>query len=42
LLPEDPSKKKKLRATLQMQLGTYYLERLVFGINNFLQQQEAD
>lgn len=28
ILPEDASKKKKLRATLQMQLARYYLERL--------------
>ena len=36
ILPPDPSKKKKLRATLQMQLARYYLERLVFGVNNWI------
>ena len=33
LLPKETDKKKKLKATLQMQLGRYYLERLVFGVN---------
>lgn len=40
ILPSDLSKKRKLRATLQMQLARYYLERLVFGVNNFVQNKE--
>lgn len=40
ILPIDLSKKKKLRATLQMQMGRYYKNRLIFHVNNFLQQKE--
>jgi hypothetical protein len=32
LLPEDQTKKKKLRAALQNQLGKYFLERLRFAV----------
>ena len=32
LLPDDVSKKKKLRAALQNQLGKYFLERLKFAV----------
>ena len=32
LLPDDISKKKKLRAALQNQLGKYFLERLKFAV----------
>jgi hypothetical protein len=39
LLPHDLSKKKKLRASLQVNLARYYLERLIFGVNNFLNNQ---
>ena len=28
ILPDDNTRKKKLRATLQMQLGRYYMERM--------------
>jgi hypothetical protein len=28
ILPEDNTRKKKLRATLQMQLGRYYMDRM--------------
>jgi hypothetical protein len=41
ILPSDLSKKRKLRATLQMQLARYYLERLQFGVNNYIQNKEA-
>ena len=34
ILPEDQTKKKKLRATLQMQFARYYLERLTVGGQN--------
>lgn len=45
LLPEDLSKKKKLRAALQNQLGKYFLERLKFAStqnknNIFISQNE--
>jgi len=32
MLPSDPKKKKKLRATIAMQLGKYYAQRLADGI----------
>ncbi len=32
ILPPDPSKRKKLRATVAMQLGKYYAQRLTNGI----------
>ncbi|CDW81364.1 kif1-binding protein homolog [Stylonychia lemnae] len=41
ILPGDLSKKRKLRATLQMQLARYYLERLVFGVQNYVKNNEA-
>jgi hypothetical protein len=31
----DLTKKRKLRATLQMHLARYYLERLAFGVTNY-------
>jgi hypothetical protein len=31
IMPSDASQKKKLRATLQMQLARYYQERLTVG-----------
>ena len=40
ILPKDISKKKKLRATLQMQIARYYLERLKFGVLNYVNQRE--
>ncbi|MCQ2817587.1 MAG: hypothetical protein MJ252_10015 [archaeon] len=45
LLPEDLTKKKKLRAALQNQLGKYFLERLKFAVqqnknNIFISQNE--
>ena len=33
LLPEDVTKKKKLRAAVQKQLGKYFLERLRFAVS---------
>eukprot|EP00347_Sterkiella_histriomuscorum_P007379 403349164 len=41
ILPSDLGKKRKLRATLQMQLARYYLERLVFGVQNYVQNKEV-
>jgi hypothetical protein len=38
ILPSDLTKKRKLRATLQMQLGRYYLQRLIFGITNYKEE----
>lgn len=38
LLPEEPTKKKKLRASLQMQLGKYFLERLRFAVKQTREQ----
>jgi hypothetical protein len=38
LLPEDPNKKKKLRAGIQMQLGKYFLERLKFAVRQTREQ----
>lgn len=40
ILPQDLNKKRKLRATFQMQLARYYLERLNFGVNNYVSQRE--
>jgi len=40
VLPIDLGKKKKLRATLQMQMGRYYKNRLIFHVDNFLQSKE--
>lgn len=40
ILPGDLGKKKKLRALLQLNLAKYYLERLVFGVNNHLENLE--
>jgi hypothetical protein len=37
ILPPDLSKKKKLRAYLQLSLARYYLKRLTFGVTNFQQ-----
>ena len=42
ILPIELSKKRKLRATIQMQLGKYYLEKLIFGVSAFLQQADAN
>ena len=33
---------KKLRASLQVALARYYLQRLVFGVNNYLNNQELN
>jgi hypothetical protein len=38
LLPEDANKKKKLRASLHMQLGKYFLERLRFAVRQTREQ----
>jgi tetratricopeptide (TPR) repeat protein len=38
LLPEDPLKKKKLRAALQNQLGKYFLERMKFAVRQTREQ----
>ena len=38
LLPEDLNKKKKLRASIQNQLGKYFLERLRFAIIRIKEQ----
>ena len=35
-----PDKKRKLRATMQMQLGRYYLYRLRFGVDNLKSGQK--
>ena len=45
LLPDDTTKKKKLRAAIQNQLGKYFLERLKFAAirlkeNNFISENE--
>ena len=38
LLPEDLNKKKRLRASIQNQLGKYFLERLRFAIGRIKEQ----
>lgn len=38
LLPDDPTKKKKLRAAIQMQLGKYFYERLKFSVKQTKEQ----
>ena len=38
LLPDDVTKKKKLRAALQNQLGKYFLERLKFAVMRLKEQ----
>jgi tetratricopeptide (TPR) repeat protein len=38
LLPEDLTKKKKIRASLQIQLGKYFLERLKFAVRQTKEQ----
>ena len=38
LLPENPVKKKKLRASLHIQLGKYFLERLKFAVRQTREQ----
>ena len=38
LLPEDLNKKKRLRASIQNQLGKYFLERLRFAIERIKEQ----
>ncbi len=42
ILPTDTNKKRKLRATIQMQLGRYYLERLIVGSTLFLKGSKLD
>lgn len=38
LLPENVDKKRKLRASLQMQLGKYFLERIKFAVRQTREQ----
>lgn len=38
LLPEDATKKKKIRAMVQMHLGKYFLERLKFAVRQTKEQ----
>jgi KIF-binding protein len=42
ILPEDNTRKKKLRATLQMQLGRYYMERMAIQAALFRESQTLD
>jgi tetratricopeptide (TPR) repeat protein len=42
ILPEDATKKKKLRAMVQMQLGRYYLKRLQVGVSLYINGLEFD
>ena len=42
VLPVDATKKRKLRATLQMQLARYYQERLTVGSANFRDDKHLD
>jgi hypothetical protein len=42
ILPEENTRKKKLRATLQMQLGRYYMERMAIQAALFRESQTLD
>ena len=42
LLPEDPKKKKKLRANLQLSLGQYYQVLLTFLVLNYTTQEKNE
>ena len=35
-MPDDMTKKKKLRASVQISLGQYYLLLMTFTVNNFM------
>lgn len=37
VLPDNQEKKKKLRASVQIALGHYYMELLAFGVNNYIE-----